>query len=154
MTQEKLRVLVLGLGNILLSDEGFGVRVIETMQSRGVTLPSDCNMVEGGTMGFDLLNYLSEAKKVVVVDTVRGGGEPGAMYRFNVDDVGVRQMPMDSLHQINLYQVLQMSEHLGDRPDEIIVIGCEPKSIEMGLELTPEVQARIDKAIELVLKEV
>lgn len=149
----KWRVLVLGVGNLLLKDEGFGVRVIQAMEERQVPLPPDVTLMDGGCAGFALMNPIAEAEKVVVVDTVKGGGPPGAMYRFDTRELGVKRMPMDSLHQVDFYQVLEALERLGERPEQVVVIGCEPKVIDVGLDLSPEVAARVDKAIELVLAE-
>ncbi|MGE5554541.1 MAG: HyaD/HybD family hydrogenase maturation endopeptidase [Betaproteobacteria bacterium] len=150
---KKWRVLVLGVGNILLQDEGFGVRVIQAMEERRVPLPPDVTLLDGGTAGFALMNPIAEAEKVVVVDTVKGGQPPGTLYRFDTRELGVKRMPMDSLHQVDFYQVLEALERLGERPDQVIVIGCEPKVIDVGLELSPEVAAKVDRAIELVLAE-
>lgn len=150
---KKWRVLVLGVGNLLLRDEGFGVRVIQEMEERRVPLPPDVTLLDGGTAGFALMNPIAEAEKVVVVDVVKGGGTPGTMYRFDTRELGVKRMPMDSLHQVDLYQVLEALEAMGERPPQVVVIGCEPKVIEAGLDLSPEVAARLDKAIELVLAE-
>lgn len=149
----KWRVLVLGVGNLLLQDEGFGVRVIQAMEERRVALPPDVTLLDGGTAGFALLNPIAEAEKVVVVDVVRGGSPPGTLYRFDTREIGVRRMPMDSLHQVDLYQVLEALEQLGERPEQVVVIGIEPKVIDVGLELSPEVAAKVDRAIELVLAE-
>jgi hydrogenase maturation protease len=150
---KRWRVLVLGVGNILLQDEGFGVRVIQTMEERRVPLPPDVTLLDGGTTGFALLNPIAEAEKVVVVDAVKGGQPPGTLYRFDTREMGVKRLPMDSLHQVNLYQVLEALEGTGERPDQVVVIGCEPGVIDVGLDLSPEVAAKLDRAIELVLAE-
>lgn len=150
---KRWRVLVLGVGNLLLRDEGFGVRVIQAMEERRVALPPDVTLLDGGTAGFALMNPVAEAEKVVVVDVVRGGSPPGTMYRFDTKETEVKRMPMDSLHQVDFYQVLEALERLGERPEQVVVIGVEPKVIDVGLELSPEVAAKIDRAIELVLAE-
>lgn len=147
------RVLVLGVGNLLLKDEGFGVRVIQAMEERGVPLPPDVTLMDGGTAGFALMNPIAEAERVVVVDVVKGGQPPGTMYRFDTKELGVKRMPMDSLHQVDFYQVLEALEQTGERPEQVVVIGCEPKVIDVGLDLSPEVAGQIDKAIDLVLAE-
>ncbi|HMK49294.1 MAG TPA: HyaD/HybD family hydrogenase maturation endopeptidase, partial [Thermodesulfovibrionales bacterium] len=144
------RVLVLGVGNVLLSDEGVGVHVANELMKR--ELPSNVSVVEGGTDGFRLLNHITEADRLIVVDAVRGGGEPGSIYQFDIDDV--RNTPSGfktSVHQIGILEVIDLSGLICKTP-ETTVIGVEPKSLEMGLELSPEVQAKIPRVIELVLE--
>lgn len=150
---KKWRVLILGVGNLLLRDEGFGVRVIQKLEERPEALPPDVTLLDGGTAGFALMNPIAEAEKVVVVDVVKAGQPPGTMYRFDTREVGVKRMPQDSLHQVDLYQVLAALEQMGERPPEVVVIGIEPKVIDVGLDLSPELEQKIERAIELVMAE-
>lgn len=146
------KIVILGVGNILLSDEGFGVHVANRMME--MRLPENVSVVEGGTDGFRLLNIVTEADKLIVIDAIKGGAEPGTIYRFNIDDINnVPKGFKTSVHQIGILEVIDLSSLIGKRP-ETVVIGIEPKSLNMGMELSEEIKSKIPKIIELVLKEI
>jgi hydrogenase maturation protease len=116
-------------------------------------LPEHVSVVEGGTDGFRLLNIITEADRLIVVDAVRGGGEPGTIYRFDIDDV--KRCPSGfktSVHQIGILEVIDLSGLIGKTPHTTI-IGIEPKTLEMGMELSPEISEKLPRIIEIVLKE-
>ncbi len=144
-------ILILGVGNILLSDEGIGVRVIEAMKDRG--LPDNVELFDGGTASVDLLDKLADRDKVIIIDAVKGGNEPGAVYRFTPNDVTIQKQNFASIHQVGLLETLTMADYLGCPPREVIIYGIEPKEIGWGLELSLEVAAAVQKVIELVLDE-
>ena len=146
------KIVILGIGNILLSDEGVGVHVANELAK--MDLPPDVSVVEGGTDGFRLLNVITEADRLIIVDAVKGGAEPGSIYRFDVGDV--RSCPSGfktSVHQIGILEVIDLSGLIGKTP-HTTVIGIEPKSLEMTMELSPEIREKVPKIIELVLDEV
>jgi len=146
------KIVILGVGNVLLSDEGVGVHVANELAR--MRLPENVSVVEGGTDGFRLLNVILEADRLVVVDAVKGGGEPGSFYRFQIDDV--RSCPTGfktSVHQIGILEVIDLSGLIGETP-RTVVIGVEPKSLDMGMELSPEIKEKIPRIIELVLREI
>ena len=143
--------VILGVGNVLLSDEGIGVHVANELST--MELPPGVSVVEGGTDGFRLLNIITEADRLIVVDAVKGGAEPGSIYRFNVDEV--RNVPSGfrtSVHQVGILEVIDLSGLIGKTP-KTTVIGVEPKSLEMSLELSPEIREKIPRIIELVFEE-
>jgi len=147
-----LKIVILGVGNLLLSDEGVGVHVAHELMK--LELPPEVSVVEGGTDGFRLLNVITEADRVIVIDAVRSGADPGSVYRFDVNDV--RSVPpgfMTSVHQVGILEVIELSGLIGKTP-RTTVIGVEPRSLEMGMELSPEVKEKIPRIIELVLEEV
>ncbi|MEW6001341.1 MAG: HyaD/HybD family hydrogenase maturation endopeptidase [Nitrospirota bacterium] len=146
------KIVILGVGNLILSDEGVGVHVVNELTK--MSLPPGVLIIEGGTDGFRLLNVITEADRLIVIDAVKCGAAPGSIYRFNVDDV--RSCPSGfktSVHQIGILEVIDLSGLIGKTP-KTTVIGIEPKSLEMGMELSPEVKARIPRVIELVLEEI
>jgi len=145
-------ITILGVGNILLSDEGVGVHVANELCKRA--LPENVSVVEGGTDGFRLLNVITEADRLIVVDAVKGGGEPGSLYRFDIDDVKACPSGFKtSVHQIGILEVIDLSGLIGKTP-RTTIIGVEPKSLEMGLELSPEIREKMPRIIELVLEEI
>jgi len=153
MTDSPKPVLVLGVGNTLLKDEGVGVHVARRLLT--MDLPDNVEVLEGGVLGLDLLDHLEEREKVVVVDAVDGGDEPGTIHRLTRADIeeGKTRCHM-SLHEIDLPQVFATADMMGIKIDPVI-IGIEPKVIDIGYdELTPEVEAAIPEAIAMVLKEI
>ena len=145
------KIVILGVGNVLLSDEGVGVHVANEMIK--MELPANVSVVEGGTDGFRLLNVITEADRLIVVDAVKAGGEPGTIYRFDINDV--RNSPSGfktSVHQIGILEVIDLSGLIGKTP-HTTVIGVEPKSLEMSLELSPEIKDKVPRVIELVLED-
>jgi len=145
-------IVILGIGNVLLSDEGVGVHVANELLK--MSLPENVSVVEGGTDGFHLLNIITETDRLIVVDAVRGGDKPGSIYRFDIDDV--KKCPSGfktSVHQIGILEVIDLSGLIGKTPFTTI-IGIEPKSLEMRMELSPEIREKIPRIIELVLDEV
>jgi len=146
------RVVVLGVGNLLLSDEGVGVHVAKKLME--MNLPPGVQVVEGGTDGFKLMNVVTEADRLIVVDAVKGGEAPGSVYRFDIKDAPTYpDAYKTSVHQIGILEVVHLSELVGKTP-ETTIIGVEPKSLDMGMELSPEVEAKLPKIIELVLQEI
>jgi hydrogenase maturation protease len=145
-------ILVLGIGNILLRDEGVGVRVIEQMQK--ISLPDDVELVDGGTAGADLLDVLAERRKVIVIDAVQADCEPGTVLRFSADDLTQPDGVGMSLHELGLGEALKMTKQLGCAPEDVVVFGIKPGDISCGLELTEEIAASVPKVIELVLAEI
>ncbi|NWG01426.1 MAG: HyaD/HybD family hydrogenase maturation endopeptidase [Syntrophaceae bacterium] len=145
------KIVILGVGNLLLSDEGVGVHVAHELMK--MNLPPEVSVVEGGTDGFGLLNIIMEANRLIVIDAVKGGAAPGSIYRFDIGEV--RNCPSGfktSVHQIGILEVLDLSELIGKTP-YTTVIGIEPKSLEMGMELSPEVNAKIPRVIKLIMHE-
>ena len=145
-------ILVLGIGNILLSDEGVGVHVIEKM--RQVSMSEDVELVDGGTAGADLLDVLAEREKVIVVDAVQADCEPGTVLRFTADELVQSSQDSMSLHELGLAEALTMTGQLGCAPEDVVVFGIKPKDIGYGLELSEEIAASVPKVVELVQAEI
>ena len=155
------RVLVLGLGNILLKDEGIGVHIVEQLQKQD--LPGNVEIIDGGTSGLDILLSQEDLDKLVVIDALRAGGEPGTIYkaRFKGEerDELTKIFTADkdskiSLHQVGLIEALAAAEKLNHAPREIVIIGVEPKDVVHGLELTEQVKQRVTQIINIVLEEI
>jgi len=145
-------IVVIGVGNLLLSDEGVGVHVANKLM--GMDLPAGVKVVEGGTDGFRLMNVVTEADRLIVVDAVKGEGAPGSIYRFDIKDAPTYpDAYKTSVHQIGILEVVHLSELVGKTP-ETTIIGVEPKSLDMGMELSPEVRAKLSRVIELILEEI
>lgn len=148
----KPRITVLGVGNILFGDEGFGVRVIEKMRDR-CEFPQEVNLVDGGVLGLNLLGTISAADYLIIVDAILNKGKPGDIYRLEGDQIPKRILAKNSLHQVDLLEALTLCQAL-DKAPETVIIGVEPADIEtMQIEMTPIIQSKVDEMIDLVLAE-
>jgi hydrogenase maturation protease len=147
---------VLGVGNSILKDEGFGIKVIEEMEARREELgiPPYVELMDGATLGIDLLYYIEGRQKIVMLDIVNAGEPPGTIFRFTPEDIKTQVRTKVSMHQVTLFDVLTMADFSGRMPPEAVIIGIQPGEVEWGLELTPEVEAQIPRVIELVMKEI
>lgn len=147
------QILILGIGCILYSDEGFGVRVIEKLRESYEFL-QNVTLVDGGVMGLNLLSVLSEADDLIVVDAIGNRGKPGDLYRLEGEAIPNRIRGKNSLHQVDFLEALTVCQAL-DKVPETVIFGVEPEDIEtLSLDLTPTVQARVDRVVDLVLAEV
>ena len=145
-------VMVLGIGCILYSDEGFGVRVVEKME-KTYTFSDNVLLVDGGVLGINLLGVISKPDHLIVVDAIRNKGNPGDLYRLEGDAIPDRIRAKNSLHQVDFLEALTLCQALEKVP-KTVIIGVEPKDIEtQSLELTPPIQAQVDPVIEMVLAE-
>ncbi len=142
----------MGLGNLLMSDDGVGVRVAEEL--RKTDLPPSVEVYDAGTPGLSLINLIDGYDKAVLIDAVRLNGPPGTVYRFEFDDTLFDQNPPSSMHELDAVFALKLAKRIGKAPKKIVVIGVEPKKVELGLDLSKEVESSIPKVIEAVLREV
>jgi len=139
---------VVGIGNALLRDEGIGCHVAHALE--GIPL-SDVKIIDGGTCP-DVLQFLEDADKLVIVDAVKGGGTPGQIYRFYLEDITLEQKPLLSLHDMDLVDSLKLMQ-LWHNIDKAVIIGVEPREINWGLELSPELQEKMPQIIDAILSE-
>lgn len=145
-------VMVMGVGCILYSDEGFGVRVVERLMER-YEFPENVSLVDGGVLGVNLLGVISEADRLIVVDVIRNNGTPGDVYRLEGDAIPARVRAKNSLHQVDLLEALTLCQALDNVP-ETIIIGVEPADIDtLGINLTPGVEKKTETVINMVLAE-
>jgi hydrogenase maturation protease len=145
-------ILVLGIGNILLRDEGVGVRVAEKMKE--MTLPPEVEVIDGGTGGLDMLYHIEGRKKVIVVDAVKAGAPPGTLFRFTDKDLAAKKGTLRSAHGIDFSDVIAAARFLGTKPPAIVFIGIEPQELTASMELSPPMQEKVPILINLVMKEI
>ncbi len=143
------RILVLGIGNILWADEGFGVRAVETFHAR-YRVPDNVTILDGGTQGLYLVQFVQETDYLLVFDAIDYGLEPGSLKIVEGDEVpkftGSKKM---SLHQTGFQEVLSAAELLGHYPEKLALIGCQPLDLEdWGGPLTAPVRQTLDRALE------
>jgi hydrogenase maturation protease len=147
------RTVIVGVGNILLKDEGIGVHVVRVLQEMSLASPKEeVEVVDGGTSpaAFDSAEGVD---KLIIVDAARGGGEPGTIYRFTPDQVSGGPKLLTSLHDLGLLDSLRMMESLGNPPRETVIIGVEPAEVDWGLELTPALRGKLPDVVRRVVEE-
>ena len=140
------RILVLGLGNVLLQDEGLGVRAVERLQER-CALPPQVVALDGGTLGLDLLPHLGEATHLLMLDAVQADLAPGSLVRLEGDEIRIAMAHKMSLHQVGLEELLAVAAFQGSLPEERVLLGLEPASLDWGTELSPTVAAALDDLV-------
>ncbi|MEM8956250.1 MAG: HyaD/HybD family hydrogenase maturation endopeptidase [Pseudomonadota bacterium] len=147
------RALILGIGNVLWADEGFGVRCVETL-AQNWAFDEDVQILDGGTQGLYLLPFLEEADILLVFDAIDYGLPPGTLKVIDGDDVpafmGAKKM---SLHQTGFQDVIATARLMGYCPETLILIGCQPEELEdYGGGLRDIVASRIEPAIAIALR--
>lgn len=144
-------ILVVGIGNILLRDEGVGVRVIEAM--REIALPPGVEVVDGGTAGADLLDIISDRRKVIVIDAMDANAEPGTIRHLRVEELAGGTGAGVSLHEIGFLETLAMARHMDSAPIEVSILGVQPKEVCPGDRLTEELTAVVPRVVRMILDE-
>lgn len=144
--------MILGVGNILFSDEGFGIRVVETLEER-FTFPENVSIIDGGVLGINLMGIIAEADQLIVVDVIRNKGNPGDLYRIDGKAIPERIRAKNSLHQIDFLEALTLCQAL-DKVPETVIVGVEPEDINtLAVELTATTAERTNDVIQMVLAE-
>ncbi|MDA8234222.1 MAG: HyaD/HybD family hydrogenase maturation endopeptidase [Clostridia bacterium] len=142
------KIMVLGVGNILREDEGVGIHATQALSRR--ELPPNVEILEGGTAGIELLHLIEEVDHLVVIDAMDAKAEPGAIFKFQPGDVSVFPDNFGmSFHQVGLLEVLNMAKIL-DKLPETMIFGIQPQSMDWGLELTPALEAKLPRLLDLV----
>lgn len=147
------KIIVLGIGNILLSDEGVGPKVAWRLKAE-YRFPPNVEIYDGGTTGLGLLPYIEEADHLVIVDAVEGPGDPGSVYRYTVDDFKLNIPKKMSIHDVGLIECLALAELDGETPRRTIIIGVKPKTLAPGMELTDVVASKVDELVRMTVKEI
>jgi hydrogenase maturation protease len=136
-----------------MSDDGVGVKVVQRLQQE-YRFPDSVEVLDGGTLGLDLLPKLEGIDHLIVVDAVETGQKPGSCVRLAGEELPIALETKVSPHQMGLKDLLSVAQLLGQSPAEMVLIGVQPGSIEMDTELTPEVEAVLDTLIDNVLAEI
>ncbi len=145
-----METLILGIGNLLLSDEGVGCRCVEELERRYV-LPPAVSCVDGGTAGFELLPLVEDAQALIIIDALKDGRAPGTLVLVENDAVPRLMLTRTSPHQIGICEVLATAQLTGKVPKRLLFFGIEPKSLEVAMGLSPEVSQALDKALDAVV---
>lgn len=145
-------ILLLGVGNLLQADDGVGVHTVREMMK--LDLPASVEIVDGGTAGIDLSCLLEDRARVIVIDAVDGGMEPGTLFRFAPEDIVLQPEGMNSLHQIGLLEAVRMAQLVGRAPEQTVIIGVQPAVVGWGMSLSEPVRNRLPRIISEARKEI
>ena len=144
--------LVLGVGNLLLSDEGLGIHAVQRLEKSGA-LPKDVELVDGGTAGLGLLYYIEGVETLVIIDAVETGGPPGTIKRIAGDQIPAYMALKVSPHEITLPDFFAAAKLRDLYPQEVVVWGMQPASLEVGVELSPEVESKMGELLGCITAE-
>lgn len=146
------KILVVGIGNLLLMDEGIGVHVVRRLEEAG--LPLGVEAIDGGTNSYDLVDIFCQADDLIIVDALKGGHAPGTIYRAPLEELGLKPEENGvSLHQMHFIEAMNMVNLMGYHP-RAVVFGIEPHTIDWGLDLSPQVEEKMPRVLELVREEI
>lgn len=143
---ERTPVVVLGMGNLLRRDEGLGIRALQRLDAL-YALPPTVQLVDGGTLGLELLSYLEDAERALVLDAALSDASPGTLVQISGDDVPAYFSMRTSPHEIALPDLLAIAKLRGTTPLELVLVGMHPASIELGWDLSEIVASRLDDMV-------
>jgi hydrogenase maturation protease len=150
--QRSPRIAVLGIGNLLLKDEGVGVHLVQKLA--GIVSDANVNIIDAGTYP-DFLSLVDDSTdKLIIIDAVKADNRPGTIYRISLSDADLDLASPISLHEMGVLDSLKTMAFFNRQPKSTVIIGIEPKTIDFGLELSPEVGEKLPEIIESVLKEI
>ncbi len=145
-------VVVAGVGNTLMQDDGIGVWAVRAI-AKDYVLPPWLQLIEAGVLGLQLVHELCSAKRLLIIDAMDGDGVPGTIYRVDADSLSKRRRTLMSLHEVGLADVLSAGELLGWRP-RTRILGVQPLEVRsVGLELTPALQASLPWVVSAAVEE-
>lgn len=147
--QRRYKLTILGLGNILFKDEGFGVHCVREFE-KGYHLPESVAIHEGGTLGYMLMDIICQTEYLLVIDTVKADDNPGSIYRFHPDAIPASLGYNVSAHEVEFLDVLLKAEIMGEAPQATIIAVVPQDIMGVGEELTPPVKAAIPKVKALI----
>lgn len=153
MSNTATDLLVLGLGNVLLTDDGVGPAVIARLRDAHI-IPGGVQLLDGGTLGLSLLPYLEDAKAVILVDAVAADEAPGTLVRLEGSDVGPAVATRLSPHQVGVADLLEGARWHDREPAHMVLLGVVPESIELGVGLSAPVMTAMPELTELVRAEI
>lgn len=143
---------ILGIGNLLLKDDGFGIHIIRELEKQNFTEVYEVELIDGGTYIFDLIDVFIKHNKVIILDSFKGGHVPGTIYRVPPEELGNHIKENTSLHDVQILDLIKDIKLMGYFP-KVIIIGVEPEDISFDLELSLTVRDQIPKVIEILIDE-
>lgn len=141
-------IAIIGIGNLLMGDEGVGIHAIASL--RGLAWPEGVEILDGGTAGVGLVHLLDGRQLAIIIDCADFGGKPGEIRSFDVEDLKRDERDESGLHATDLLTALALARQTGSSAQKTIIVGIQPKSIAMGMSLSPEVQSALSQLPEII----
>jgi hydrogenase maturation protease len=149
----KKAVIVIGLGNTLMSDEGVGVRVVQRLLDFADKFPQ-VDFADAGTGGMSILHLINGKDKAIFIDCAKMGEEPGVIKKFTPREIkSTKVLSHQSFHEADLIRIVEMADQLGQCPADIIIFGIEPQSVQPGRELSKTLADRLNEYVSMICKE-
>ena len=149
---KKYKLTILGLGNILFKDEGFGVHFVRQFQKK-YSMPENAHIIDGGTLGYALMNIVCQTEHLLVIDTVKANDKPGSIYRFHPEAIPSQLEYSVSAHEVEFLDLLLKAEMMGDAPQTTIIAIIPEDMHSVEMELSSSMQNSLPKVEKLVIKE-
>lgn len=147
-----MKLVVAGIGNTIMMDDGIGVYVVQELAKR--QWPESVEIIDAGISSYDMLNVFCGIDILIVVDSMVAGGAPGTIYRAPLEQLGMNSdANLTSLHEMHFMEAIKFVNLMGYHP-EVIVFGAEPHTVQLGLELTPLLAEKLPRLVELVDEEI
>lgn len=146
------RLLILGLGNLLCGDDGLGALAAQRIAETRV-LPDGVKVLDGGTLGLSLLPYLEDAESAILVDAIAADGPPGTLVRMEGEEVGPAVAARLSVHQVGVSDLIEAARWRGRIPPRLVLLGSVPETTDLGVGLSPRVQATFVQLVDVVCEE-
>lgn len=148
------KIVVIGIGNILMTDEGVGVRVVERLMAQ-YRYPANVELYDGGTTGMHgLLPLIEDADHLITIDAVNGPGEPGTLYRYNAEDFRLSMPKKLSAHDVGFIECLTIADITDRMPKTVVILGVKPRDmVTWNMELTETIAAKVDDLVAMALEE-
>lgn len=150
--QQFPKIAVLGIGNLLLKDEGAGIHLLRLLRETNSEY-TNVELIDAGT-SVDIPIFVDKVDKLIILDAVNGGGEPGTIYHFELKDTDTKWDVPLSFHQFGILDNLKVMTLLGKKPKSIVIIGIEPKLVDWGIELSPEIESKLPQVLKLIEEEI
>lgn len=144
---------ILGIGNLLLKDDGIGIHLIQELEKLDYGRIYNVELVDGGTCILDLLDVFAKSERVIVLDSLKGGHDPGTIYKLTPEELGSYIKANTSLHDVQILDIVKDAKLLGYNP-QVVIIGIEPAEIIYDLELSPVISEQIPRIIDVIKKEI
>lgn len=144
------KVLVLGIGNILMSDDGYGCAVINHLRS--LDIPAGVTLIDIGTAAISYCADISSAENIIIVDTIAAGNSPGIIYQLTIEDMNTVTDTFGRFHELSIYTLVRMTQAITGYPQKCVVFGIEPLHFGFSTAISPIVYSTIPRISDLILK--